>query len=212
MEHRGKYSPLARSLSIFGCAFAGCVFFSCAARSDIGRPKPVAKFESEFPTISLGQLPEVDLGSAKLSARSKPELVLEPIEDARTEKVVLRYQGKEVVPEGDATLGVGYALTKAFRQKGIALKDRAALHLQVRITGWNARVDGESVIGSAVLTAELVAGGEVPVFSGLFEGSSEQTSPAVLDRDVEIALQKAMGRALSELMQDAKLLDTLTAY
>ena len=196
----------------FAILFAVPVCIGCGGQSEIGTPKPIASAASEFPSITLAQLPSVDIGTAQLEARFKPELVLLGVEDGRSEQVVLRYKGKEVVPVGDATLGVRYALTKAFRQKGIAIKDKAALQLTVRITGWNAKVKEQTVTSSAVLTAQLVAAGDQPVFSGLFEGSAAVASPQVLDRDVETALQQAMGKALSRLIQDPKLLETLTSY
>jgi hypothetical protein len=217
-----QISPHTKALSRLAATRAGCssgviiALLICvfAASGCAVRPGPtrLADLNGINPKISLSQIPAINVSGAKLNIDYKPRVNLGEIRDERPDAVVIVYNETEIESKGDLRIVVQYVLQKALRQRGVALDKDAPLVLEAVMTRWNAEAKDGKIYAEAVVVADLIAPGQVSIFSGVFEGFSEVPSVEYLEKDVQTALGRAMHQALTNLIQDQTLLEYLAAY
>lgn len=188
------------------------VFFALSACASKPGPLKLSALDPINPRISVSQIPPVRIAGAKLEIDYKPQVSLGEIRDERGDPVLLEFEGQEIESQGDVKLLVRYVLQKALRLRGIALKKDAPLILETSITSWSAEFDESTLYTEAVVVADLIAPGGVSIYSGVYEGADETTSPEYLVRDVQRSLGKSMHQALTRLILDEALLEYLAAY
>jgi hypothetical protein len=185
------------------------ILVGCAASKG---PMRLADLSELHPKIAVSQIPAVNIAGADLETNYKPQVSLGKISDERLQPTLIEFNGKKIAGRGDVTLVVDYVLKKALRLRGISLDQNAPLILETTVTRWRAETGNRSVSAEAVVRAELIGPGGENVYTGLYEGFSEQPSEEFYVRDVQTALGAAMHQALTNLIQDGRMLEFLSAY
>ena len=198
------FSTFLLSLAVF------CGVTACSGGKTI-QPKEIAKLDKDFAEISLSRIPNVKVPSTRLNVQYKPELVVNKVLDKRSDSVVIRHAGRDVQVSGDVTLGVYYALLKAFRKRGFSVTANAPIQLHTSISHWRATVNDNSIDAEAILIAELFADND-KLHTAIFEGFYSQNSDKILDSEVEQSLTQAMSNALSEMIKNPQLMDFITSF
>lgn len=164
------------------------------------------------PSISVSQIPPIEVAEEKLSLSHKPSVSLPQIIDSRASSSAIRYKEREITIQGNSGRLLHYLLSSAFRLRGFDLSKDSAVELRIELSGWQAELEEKRYIASASILAEVLGPGDAVLYSAIYDGIFEKDSPKLLVSDLQKSLGQAMHKALSSLCEDKDLIYVLSAY
>ena len=193
----------ARARRFFGALLAVTVLLAASCVPAVG------------PTVTVPEIPYYETAATRPAMAQSCQVDLRDVIDSRpvsseSSGVVIRTE-----PEVDITLAVRAALVRALRAQNIVQNPGSAVVLSVEVKRWDATLTKSTpaeIDAQASLVLKVKDPRDVEIYSGTFKGNTLTTLPIAVATDVQEALGKTMGQAISELSADAEMQRRSCAY
>ena len=114
--------------------------------------------------------------------------------------------------DGEVGLSVEKAMLKALSSKGASVSQGSGVRLSGEVREWKSEFSAAStgsITSSAALFVEASDSTGRTVFSGVYQGVRKSSFPIIAKQDIQDSLSLAMGEAITQVVNDPKLIDVL---
>ncbi len=143
------------------------------------------------------------------------EVYVDTVLDSRPTNVVTSYKSVNAQFATDIAPTVRRAIEGVFKQKGLSIREKAPVIVNVEVKQWSAQFSADSsskVDSQAELYLEVIGPANRKIYSGTYKGFSSFEGSPFDNKQLEDLLRTAMNEAVRQLVYDQGLLDTVTAF